>query len=423
MTRWPRLAALGCACATVSLCGTVGRAAGEEVSAQAWNDNGAWLPFAPAPAKPAGICLIDSGVNENPDTTAQLDGRTALDGGNPADVSPTAHGTLMAMEASAPPNGWGMIGAAPGAVRVLSVRAESTGDSLTFGAYKQAIVECQRLAERRPELDVKVISMSIGFQTAPSYEQLAQLEDAANSARTSGLDLVAAAGDEGAPALSYPAAVSPIVSVGAYGGGRVACPFSNGGGTGAAILAPGCGLIEASPVTGAPLKEYGGTSQATAIVAGVLGALRAYEPQLSPAAAEEALTTTARANGGLDVAASFRAAGLSYLVHAGELNEPGALAAAQQPTAEHPRLRDPAPPRVRLVRRRGQWVLRLLNLPRGASAAVRVTRLLRARAINSLRLLTRHPIIRFRARGPLTVTVSYRAGAQRSPATSIRRAR
>ncbi len=229
MTRRAHLAACGCACVVVSVFGPVAAAAGDEVSAQARQDDGAWLPFAPPPPKPVGICVVDSGVNENPDTATQLVERTTVDGGAPGDVSPVEHGTLMAMEISAPPNGWGMIGAAPGAVRVVSVRAESTGDSLTFRAYKQAIVECQELAERRPELDVKVISMSIGFQTAPSEEQLAQLEDAASSARTSGLDLVAAAGDEGAPALSYPAAVPPILSVGAYGEGHIACPFSNGG--------------------------------------------------------------------------------------------------------------------------------------------------------------------------------------------------
>jgi hypothetical protein len=407
------------------LCGPVARAAGEEVSAQAREDDGTWLPYAPPPAKPAGICLIDSGVNENPDTTTQLVERTALDGGDPRDVSPIEHGTLMAMEASAPPNGWGMIGAAPGAVRVVSVRAESSRDSLTFRAYKQAIVECQRLAERRPELDVKVISMSIGFQTAPSSEQLAQLEDAASSARTSGLDLVAAAGDEGASALSYPAAVTPILSVGAYGDGHMPCPFSNGG-VAAAILAPGCALTEASPATGAPLNEYAGTSQATAIVAAVLGALRAYEPELSPAAAEQLLTTTARANSGLDVAALFRAAGLSYLVEAGRLNEPpgpASPASAQPPVAKRPGPRDLPLPRVRLVHRERQWVLRLLNLPDEATATVRVARLLHSRATTRLRLLTRRPIIRFRARGPLTVTVIYRAGAQASSSTSVVRAR
>ncbi len=122
-------------------------------------DRGTWLPFAPAPAQPAGICLIDSGVNLNPDTQSQVIDREALDGGSPNDVSPVEHGTLMAMEMAAPFNGWGMVGAAPTAVRIVSIRAESTTDSLTVGAYKQAIVACQDLAARHPEFNLKVINL------------------------------------------------------------------------------------------------------------------------------------------------------------------------------------------------------------------------------------------------------------------------
>lgn len=189
------------------------------------------------------------------------------------------------------------------------------------------------------------------------------------------------------------------------------------------VLAPGCDLTEASPATGVPLYEYAGTSQAEAIVAGVLGALRAYEPELSPAAAEQVLTATARANSGLDVAALFRAAGLSYLVEAGRLNEPTPAAATQPPAAKRSGVRDLPLPRVRLVHRERQWVLRLLNLPHPATATVRIAELLHARATTRLRLLTRRPIIRFRATGPLILTVFYRAGAQVSPLASLTRRR
>jgi hypothetical protein len=389
------------------------------VSAQAHADNGAWLAFAPAPPAPAGVCLVDSGVRVNPDTAPQLVDRMALDGGDPGDVSPIEHGTLMAMEAGAPANGWGMIGAAPSSVRIVSVRAESATDTLTFRAYKQAIVECEGLAVRRPDLDLKVISMSIGFQTAPSPEQLAELEDAATAARAAGLDLVAAAGDEGSADPSYPAAVPPILSVGAYDATRLTCPFSNGG-SAVSVLAPGCDLTEASPITGAPLDEYAGTSQAAAIVSAVLGALRAYEPQLDPSKAEELLTTTARATGGLDVAALFRAAGLAYLVQAGTRNEP--TASPSSPPVEIP-VDGQAPPRlprphIKLGHSGKRWVLRLLNLPRKASAIVRVVRQLHGRPGTRLRIVTKSATVRFHLNGPLTVNVIYRAGAQALPSAA-----
>src|SRR6202035_4375124 len=125
-------------------------------------------------------------------------------------------------------------------------------EALTIGAYEQAIVACQDLAQRHPEYNLKVISMSIGFQAAPPPRQLAELQDDATAAHNAGLDLVAAAGDEGSQAISYPAAVPPILAVGASGASRVQCSFSNGGSM-VALLAPGCDLEEANPVSGAPL--------------------------------------------------------------------------------------------------------------------------------------------------------------------------
>ena len=409
-----RAAALGCLCAAIVGCGAPASASAEGLAAQAHADDGAWLPFAPPPSAPAAICLVDSGLNANPDTAPQLLDRLALDGGDPGDVSPVEHGTLMAMEASAPLNGWGMVGTAPAAVRIVSVRAESVTDTLTVGAYKQAIVECQALAERRPELRLKVISMSIGFQSAPSPEQLAELQDAATAARGAGLDLVAAAGDEGSEALSYPAAVPPILSVGAYGAMRLPCAFSNGGGS-VSVLAPGCDLTEASPATGTPIDEYAGTSQAAVVCAAALASLRAYEPQLGPAEAEELLTTTARGAGGLDIGAMFRAAGLAYLVEAGARGEPSSSPTPALPAAALERRPEPRlpRPRVSLHHRGRRWVLHLLNLPSDVSAIIRVARRLHGRPALGLRRVTTRSTIRFRSAGPLVVTVSYRARSTR----------
>jgi hypothetical protein len=412
MSRWVCSLAARSLCGVAALCGIAASAQAEGISAQARADNGAWLPFSPPPAAPAGICLVDSGVNANPDTEPVLVGSAALDGGAPGDVSAAGHGTLMAMEASAPVNGWGMIGAAPSAVRIFSLRAESTADVLTFGAYKQAIVECQALAERRPDLDLKVISMSIGFQSAPSAEQLAELKDAATAAHDAGLDLVAAAGNESSPTLSYPAAVPPILSVGAYGSSRLPCPFSNGGSV-ASVLAPGCDLTEASPSTGAPLSEYAGTSQATAIVAGVLGALRAYDPALDAGTAEELLTGSAHAAGGLDVEALFRAAGLGYVIQEGQsqVAEPSSppTTGVRAPVERWSPRRLPRP-RVKLGHRNKRWVVRFLNRPPGARAMVRVSR--RSHGHGTARLLVAHKkTVSFRMAGPMTLNIAYRGGA------------
>jgi hypothetical protein len=77
------------------------------IPAQARADDGTFLPYAPPPAQPSGLCLVDTGVTPNPDTEGVVVDRTAIDGGSGNDVSPNMHGTVLAMMAGAQANGWG----------------------------------------------------------------------------------------------------------------------------------------------------------------------------------------------------------------------------------------------------------------------------------------------------------------------------
>ena len=72
---------IGAACLMLLL---LPAAAGAEsgITTQAVADNGAFLPYAPPPAQLAGLCLVDTGVNLNPDTEGVVVERTALDGGS-----------------------------------------------------------------------------------------------------------------------------------------------------------------------------------------------------------------------------------------------------------------------------------------------------------------------------------------------------
>jgi hypothetical protein len=348
-------------------------AAGSELpfpSQQRVSDRGAALPFASAPAQPAGLCIIDSGLTLNPDLASVVVDRESLDGGHPGDVDPGLHGTRMAMEAAAVPGSdWGMVGAAPSAVRIVSIRATSTEDALSFTAYKQAMLLCELRAAR---FNIKVISLSVGFQGTPTAEQLVQLEDAVTEARsTYGLDVVAASGNEGASRISYPAAAPGVLAVGASNAQREPCAFSNTGPQ-LALLAPGCDIDEANPLTGAAEYDQAGSSFSAANDAAVLAAVRAYRPDLGPEAAEQLMRSTSEIAGGvLDVGALFRAAGLGGVIADGEAHEPTALASAPtmavlpsaSPTAKHrARLVEL---RVRIRRRGKMLVVRLLNLPRG----------------------------------------------------------
>jgi hypothetical protein len=283
-------------------------------TSQAISDNGRFLAFAPPPPTPAGVCIVDSGVNLNPDTESTVVFRTALGEGSPADVSADEHGTLMAMFAAAPYNGWGMIGAAPTAVRIVSVRVaqpRETGDGLDY--FPAGITECLRYQHT---YNIKVISLSLGSASPESSPQTT-LNEQITVAHDYGIDVVAAAGNDSGP-LQYPADDPTVLSVGAMNSAHQLCGFSS---VGARLLAPGCELDAADPSTGWPNSDYSqGTSQADAITAGVLGALRAYRPELTPDEAEQLLTGPS--DGTLNVTATFQAAGLTSIIQAGTQAEP-----------------------------------------------------------------------------------------------------
>ena len=136
---------LACTALPRSASAEVGVPAGTVQQAAA---NALFLQYAPAPPTPGIICLVDSGVDPNPDTTPILAGSHALSpntstedelaalnpplpGGHPA-----GHGTYMAMIAAAPANGWGMVGFAPTSVRIFNVKALAAGQTtFSFSEY------------------------------------------------------------------------------------------------------------------------------------------------------------------------------------------------------------------------------------------------------------------------------------------------
>ena len=346
------------------------------ITTQAVADNGAFLPYAPAPAQPAGLCLVDTGVNINPDTEGVVVERTALDGGSGEDVSPTLHGTVLAMMAGAPANGWGMVGTAPRAIHIVSVRILEPGQTtFPFSAYATGVDACLSV---RSHYDVRVINLSLGTSEVPSARDYEMLGNAVQEASDYGVAVVAAAGNDDGGAVEYPAAYPGVLSVGAtdtQGGGF--CSFSNRG-EGLRLLAPGCDLDGAEPTTGAPNYNYWqGTSEASAIAAAALDALDSYQPGLSPKATEKDLTEAD--NGVLDIAQTFRNAGLGAIVKAGEAAEPGAQsnstpASSPQPVAPLAAMKLTQPfgrPQARLRRVRHRLVLALSGRPSESQVQVR----------------------------------------------------
>ncbi len=364
---------IGAACLTLALLPAAARAE-TGITTQAVADNGTFLPYAPPPAQLAGLCLVDTGVNLNPDAEGVVVERTALDGSSGEDVSPTMHGTILAMMAGASANGWGMVGTAPRAIQIVSVRILEPGKTtFPFSAYATGIDACLRVGSHH---DVRVINLSLGTSESPSGRDYEMLGNAVQEASNYGVAVVAAAGNDDGGAVEYPAAYPGVLSVGAtdtQGGGF--CSFSNRG-EGLRLLAPSCNLDSADPLAGTPSYNYWqGTSEASAIAAAALDALDSYQPGLSPEAAEKDLTEASK--GVLDIAQTFRNAGLGAIVTAGEAAEPGAqpsspAGSSPQPVKPLASMTHPfARPRVRLKRVKRRLVLAFLGRPGEAQVQVR----------------------------------------------------
>jgi len=382
-----------------------------------------FLEYAPPPAAPGVVCLIDSGVDLNPDTTPILAGSYALQPGtdtrdelsklNPP-VEPghhaDGHGTYMAMIMAAPVNGWGMAGIAPTSVRVFNLKALAAGrNAFPFPVYANSVVEC---ADRPAGVSApKVVNLSIGSGTQPTAADVGAIQNAVADARSHDLNVVGAAGNNGGP-VGYPAAASGVLAVGAADANPAAlgvfCLTSDRG-LALGVLAPGCGSQSEAGGGGGGLDVAfsddgtpawaSGTSEASAIVSAVIASMRAYAPTLTATQVAGCVTSTSVNGGNLDAAAAFRACGLGAIVSQGlaayqnATTGPPQLAASQAAFGPAPevRIRPPqvgnpskaksgeppwaARPRVLSVQFRARrLVVRVANVPRRARLRVAVER-------------------------------------------------
>ena len=145
---------------------------------------------------------------------------------------------------------------------------------------------------------VEVINMSLG---GPDPSRA--IEDAVDYAFGKGAVLVAAAGNDGEPAVQYPAACANCVAVGAVTRSGKMASYSNYGGA-LDVVAPGgdgSGRIYQEtyrvlkhPESGFKVVGMTGTSMASPHAAGVCALVKSLHPGWSPAEVRAALTSTCR---------------------------------------------------------------------------------------------------------------------------------
>ena len=201
-----------------------------------------FLLTATPPGPAATICLVDTGVNVNPDTVGVI-GRLALTG-ETTDQSPTLHGTQMAMFIGAPSNGFGMVGIWP-AARILSVRANITGqEAFTAVNYINGVKRCSDAAIA---YGIKVVVMPAASEFALTPAETGGTGRRGQRRASDGISFVAAAGNNGGgPSERRRTSPASCPSAHRLGSGGL-CSFSA---TGALLLAPGCALDGADPATG-----------------------------------------------------------------------------------------------------------------------------------------------------------------------------
>jgi subtilisin family serine protease/plastocyanin len=131
----------------------------------------------------------------------------------------------------------------------------------------------------------QIVTMSLGVDA-----QTLALTNAVQYASAHGVVLVAAAGNEGLPSVSYPAAYPEVIAVGASDKLDHKASFSNSGSQ-LELMAPGVQIWSAKP--GDAYQELSGTSTATPFVAGVTALMLSINPALTVAQIRTVLNETA----------------------------------------------------------------------------------------------------------------------------------
>jgi hypothetical protein len=234
------------------------------------------------------IAILDTGVAA--DATFGLTRLRALDiglGTTPGNGPEDGHGTAVAALAA------GLAGDAPGvapAASLLSIRVTDSSGTSDLFTISQAIVTAV-------DAGAKIINVSLGgYSTGPV------LDSAIAYATQKGALIVAAAGNDQAAQLAWPAADPRVVSVGAIDKAEQQVSFSNSGPQ-LQLTAPGYG-VQTAWLNGQRVY-VDGTSASAPIVAGAIAAVISQNPSLTPQQAADLLARTANDGGQPGADAAF----------------------------------------------------------------------------------------------------------------------
>ncbi|MCG2786285.1 MAG: S8 family serine peptidase [Anaerolineae bacterium] len=182
------------------------------------------------------LCIIDSGLytgHEDFQGLNVLGGYTTIADGWADDGS--GHGSHVAGTIAAVNNTLGVLGVTPGTVKLYIVRV--FGDDGAW-AYSSTLIDA---ANHCASAGANVISMSLGGSRSNTTEQRGF-----DTLYSQGILSIAAAGNEGTTAYSYPASYASVVSVAAVDESKVVADFSQKNNQ-VELAAPGVGVLSTVP--------------------------------------------------------------------------------------------------------------------------------------------------------------------------------
>lgn len=227
------------------------------------------------------VAVIDQGVDmQHPELKGKLlPGYNAVNPMNQG--SPDFHGThVTGIIAGNKNNGIGGFGVNPN-VNILPIDVFDRG----YGAYDYAIADGILHAV---EKGAKVINMSLG---GPMKSPV--IEEAIKKALDKNITIVAAAGNDGAAMVNYPAAYEGVISVGSVNKEKKLSDFSTYGPS-VDVVAPGDEVYSTlyDYEKKSSFTQMSGTSMASPMVAGVASLLLSKHPNLTPMQVEYILEHT-----------------------------------------------------------------------------------------------------------------------------------
>ena len=182
------------------------------------------------------VCIIDTGLYTSHEDFAGVDivgGYTQV--GDPWDEDGAGHGTHVAGTIAAAHNDLGVVGVTPGAVSLYIVKIfDNEGNWTMSSDLVDAIYRCA-------DADADIVSMSLGGSRANTKE-----ERAFNDLYNQGILFVAAAGNDGNTAYSYPASYDAVISVAALDSTGTVADFSQKNDQ-VELAAPGVDVLSTVP--------------------------------------------------------------------------------------------------------------------------------------------------------------------------------